>query len=122
MSLSIEEVYQSLKESLTDRFEIDLFPYTKSFNVIDKDCLSQFDQRLKDYYIAKVDGRYRFIFRSKFDYLKGLSDEQFDLLKSNDVTIEFFRDQIYLTIFNVEHDDLAEKIIFLADFLKTVYP
>ena len=118
---SIQSVYQSLTQTLSPRFEIELLPYTETLNVVDKECRSQFDRSLKDYYISEIDGQFLLIFRSKFDYLKGLSDEQVDLLKSNDVTIEFFKDQICLKVFDVEADDLSEKIIFLADFLKTVY-
>lgn len=118
---SIQNVYQSLTQTLSTRFKIELLPYTDSIHIVDEECRSQFDRSLKDYYISEIDGRFLLIFRSKFDYLKGLSDEQTDLLESNDVTIEFFKDQIYLKVFDVEADDLSEKIIFLADFLKTVY-
>lgn len=118
---SIQSVYQSLTQTLSPRFKIELLPYTETLNVVDEECRSQFDRFLKDYYISEINGQFLLIFRSKFDYLKGLSDEQVDLLESNDVTIEFFKDQIYLKVFDVEADDLSEKIIFLADFLKTVY-
>lgn len=118
---SIKSAYQSLTQTLSPRFEIELLPYTESLSVVDTECRSQFDRFLKDYYISEINGRFLLIFRSRFDYLKGLSDEQVDLLKSNDVTIEFFKDQIYLKVFDIEADDLSEKIIFLADFLKTVY-
>lgn len=119
---SIQSVYQSLTQTLSPRFKIELLPYTESIYIIDEECRSQFDRFLKDYYISEIDGQFLLIFRSKFDYLKGLSDEQTDLLESKDVTIEFFKDQIYLKVFDVEADNLSEKIIFLADFLKTVYP
>ena len=119
---SIKSVYQSLTQTLSPRFEIELLPYTESLSVVDTECRSQFDRYLKDYYISEINGRFLLIFRSRFDYLKGLSDEQVDLLKSNDVTIDYFKDQIYLKVFDVEADNLSEKIIFLANFLKTVYP
>ena len=121
MTVSIHEVFESLKASLSLRFKIELLPYTESISIIDEECRSQFDRHLKDYYISEIDGRYLLIFRSRFDYMKGLSDEQVDLLKLNDTTIEFFKDQIYLKMFEVEAEKLAEKIIFLADFLKKVY-
>lgn len=121
MSASILEIFDSLESQLADRFEIELLPYTETLNVIDAECRSQFDRSLKDYYISEIDGQFLLIFRSRFDYLKGLSDEQVDLLKSNDVTIDYFKDQIYLKAFEVESDKLAEKIVFLADFLKQVY-
>ena len=117
----IRNAYQSLTQTLSPRFKIELFPYTESIHIVDDECRSQFDRYLKDYYISEIDGQFLLIFRSKFDYLKGLSDEQVDLLKSNDVTIEFFKDQIYLKVFDVESEKLAEKIVFLADFLKEVY-
>ena len=118
---SIQSVYQSLTQTLSPRFKIEFLLYTESIDIVDEECRSQFDRFLKDYYISEINGRFLLIFRSKFDYLKGLSNEQVDLLESNDVTIEFFKDQIYLKVFDVEADDLSEKIIFLADFLKTVY-
>lgn len=121
MSESILEIFSSLTEQLTGRFKLQLLPYTDSIDVIDEECRSQFDRYLKDYYISEINGRFLLIFRSRFDYLKGLSDEQADLLKSNDVTIDYFKDQIYLEVFDVEADDLSEKIVFLADFLKKVY-
>lgn len=121
MSESILEIFSSLKEQLTGRFKLQLLPYTDSIDVIDGECRSQFDRSLKDYYISEINGRFLLIFRSKFNYLKGLSDEQVDLLKSNDVTIDYLKDQIYLKVFDVEADDLSEKIVFLADFLKKVY-
>ena len=117
----IHNAYQSLTQTLSPRFKIELLPYTESLHVVDEECRFQFDRSLKDYYIAEIDGRYLLIFRSKFDYSKGLSDEQVDLLKSNDVTIDYFKDQIYLKMFEVESEKLAEKIVFLADFLKEVY-
>lgn len=117
----IHNAYQSLTQTLSPRFKIELLPYTETLNVVDEECRSQFDRSLKDYYISEIDGRFLLIFRSKFDRLKGLSDEQVDLLRSNDVTIEFFKDQIYLKDFEVESEKLAEKIVFLADFLKEVY-
>ena len=121
MAVSIHEAFESLKSSLSLRFKIELLPYTDSISIIDEECRSQFDRHLKDYYISEIDGRYLLIFRSRFDYMKGLSDEQVDLLKSNDVTIDYFKDQIYLKAFDVEFENLAEKIVFLADFLKKVY-
>ena len=117
----IHNAYQSLTQTLSPRFEIELLPYTETLDVVDTECRSQFDRSLKDYYISEIDGRFLLIFRSKFDYLKGLSDEQVDLLESNDVTINHFKDQIYLKAFEVESEKLAEKIVFLADFLKKVY-
>ena len=119
---SIQSVYQSLTQTLSPRFKIELLPYTESLHVVDEECRFQFDRSLKDYYISEIDGRFLLIFRSKFDDLKGLSDEQVDLLESNDVTIDYFKDQIYLKAFEVEFETLAEKIIFLANFLKTIYP
>ena len=121
MTVSIHEVFESLKASLSLRFKIELLPYTDSISIIDEECRSQFDRHLKDYYISEIDGRFLLIFRSRFDYMKGLSDEQDDLLKSNDVTIDYFKDQIYLKMFEVESEKLTEKIVFLADFLKKVY-
>ena len=121
MAAPIHEVFQSLETSLSPRFEIKLLPYTESIHIIDEERRFQFDRYLKDYYISEIDGRFLLIFRSKFDYLKGLSDEQVDLLKSNDVTIDYFKDQIYLKMFEVESEKLTEKIVFLADFLKKVY-
>ena len=121
MSTSILEIFNSLESQLTDRFKIELLPYTETMHVVDEECRFQFDQSLKDYYISEINGRFLLIFRSKFDYLKGLSDEQVDLLRSNDVTIDYFKDQIYLKAFEVEFETLAEKIVFLADFLKKVY-
>lgn len=117
----IHNAYQSLTQTLSPRFKIELLPYTESLHVIDEECRFQFDRSLKDYYISEIDGRFLLIFRSKFDYSKGLSDEQVDLLKSNEVTIDYFKDQIYLKMFEVESEKLAEKIVFLADFLKEVY-
>lgn len=117
----IHNAYQSLTQTLSPRFKIELLPYTESLHVIDEECRFQFDRSLKDYYISEINGRFLLIFRSKFDYSKGLSDEQVDLLKSNDVTIDYFKDQIYLKMFEVEPEKLAEKIVFLADFLKEVY-
>lgn len=113
--------HQSLVRALSPRFKIELLPYTESLSVIDTECRLQFDRYLKDYYISEINGRFLLIFRSRFDYLKGLSDEQVDLLKSNDVTIDYFKDQIYLKVFEVESEKLDEKIVFLADFLKKVY-
>lgn len=117
----ILNAHQSLIRTLSPRFKIELFPYTESLSVVDTECRSQFERYLKDYYISEINGRFLLIFRSQFDYLKGLSDEQVDLLKSNDVTIDYFKDQIYLKMFEVESEKLAEKIVFLADFLKKVY-
>lgn len=117
----IRNAYQSLTQTLSPRFKIELLPYTDSIDIIDEECRSQFDRSLKDYYISEIDGRFLLIFRSKFDHQKGLSEEQVDLLKSNDVTIDYFKDQIYLKDFEVESEKLAEKIVFLADFLKEVY-
>ena len=117
----IHNAYQSLTQTLSSRFEIELLPYTESLHVVDEECRFQFDRSLKDYYISEIDGRFLLIFRSKFDYSKGLSDEQVDLLESNDVTIDYFKDQIYLKAFEVESEKLSEKIVFLADFLNEVY-
>lgn len=117
----IHNAYQSLTQTLSPRFKIELLTYTESLHVIDEECRFQFDRSLKDYYISEINGRFLLIFRSKFDYSKGLSDEQVDLLKSNDVTIDYFKDQISLKMFEVEPEKLAEKIVFLADFLKLVY-
>ena len=117
----IHNAYQSLTQTLSPRFKIELLPYTDSIHVVDEECRFQFDRSLKDYYISEINGRFLLIFRSKFDYSKGLNDEQVDLLKSNEVTIDYFKDQIYLKMFEVESENLAEKIVFLADFLKKVY-
>lgn len=117
----IHNAYESLTHTLSPRFKIELLPYTESLSVVDEECRSQFDRSLKDYYISEIDCRFLLIFRSKFDHQKGLSDDQVDLLKSNDVTIDYFKDQIYLKDFEVESEKLAEKIVFLADFLKEFY-
>lgn len=117
----VNNAHQSLVRALSPRFKIELLPYTESLSVVDEECRSQFERYLKDYYISEINGRFLLIFRSRFDYSKGLSDERVDLLKSNDVTIDYFKDQIYLKMFEVEFETLAEKIVFLADFLKKVY-
>ena len=96
----IHNAHQYLTQTLSPRFEIELIPYAETLDVIDTECRSQFDRYLKDYYISEINGRFLLIFRSRFDY---------------------FKDQIYLKAFEVEFENLAEKIVFLADFLKKVY-
>ena len=116
--LSSQLVYDHLVDSLSSRFKIEILPFTRSINVVDEECRSQFSSNDKYYYIMLIDDKIVLNFSSKFDYLEGLSSSQIEFIESNDVEIEIFKDRVYLSCFVLTIEDLANKIRFLADVLK----
>lgn len=116
--LSSRLVYDYLADHLSARFNIKLLPYTGTISVEDVSCLSHFGAMTKRCYIAALDDHIRLDFRSKYDYEKGLTDEQIKFLESNKVDIEIFKDQLNLTSFVEDLESLTDKIALLADFLK----
>ena len=116
--LSSRLVYDYLADHLSARFSIKLLPYTGTISVEDVSCFSHIEFMAKRYYITVTDGCIRLDFRSKFDYEKGLTDEQIEFLESNDAETEIFKDQLNLTSFVDDLESLTDKIALLADFLK----
>ena len=111
-------VYAHLEKHLQSRFEIELLPMTMTISVKDNLCLSHFESNVKNYTIASIGDYIRLDFMSKFDYDKGLTDEQVEFLKSNDVEIEIIKNMLELTTSVEDLESLADKITLLADFLK----
>ena len=107
-----------LSKILSPRFEADRLKMTHAISVVDITRRSQFDSNEKYYYIVPIDGKYVLNFSSKFDYLEGLSSSQIDLIESNDVEIEIFKDRVHLSCVVSTVEDLADKIRLLADVLK----
>lgn len=116
--LSSRLVYDYLSAHLSARFNLKLLPYTGTISVEDVSCFSHFEFMTKQYYITATDDCVRLDFRSKFDYEKGLTDEQIQFLESNDVEIEIFKNLLNLTVRVDDLESLTDKITLLADFLK----
>lgn len=109
-----------LNKTLQPRFRTDVVGYTGFVSIVDVTCLHQFDSALREklYYISQAEDHIFLDFMSKFDYDKGLTDEQVEFLKSNDVEIEIIKNMLELTTSVEDLESLADKITLLADFLK----
>lgn len=109
-----------LNKTLQPRFRTDVVGYTGCVSIADVTRLHQFDSACKEklYYISQIEDHIFLDFMSKFDYDKGLTDEQVEFLKSNDVEIEIIKNMLELTTSVEDLESLADKITLLADFLK----
>lgn len=109
-----------LNKTLQPRFRTDVVGYTGFVSIVDVTCLHQFDSALREklYYISQSEDHIFLDFMSKFDYDKGLTDEQVEFLKSNDMEIEIIKNMLELTTSVEDLESLADKITLLADFLK----
>lgn len=109
-----------LNKTLQPRFRTDVVGYTGFVSITDVTRLHQFDSACKEklYYISQAEDHIFLDFMSKFDYDKGLTDEQVEFLKSNDVEIEIIKNMLELTTSVEDLESLADKITLLADFLK----
>lgn len=109
-----------LNKTLQPRFRADVVGYTGFVSIADVTHLHQFDSACKEklYYISQAEDHIFLDFMSKFDYDKGLNEEQVEFLKSNDVEIELIKNMLELTASVEDLESLADKITLLADFLK----
>lgn len=109
-----------LNKTLQPRFRADVVGCTGFVSIVDVTRLHQFDSacREKLYYISQAEDHIFLDFMSKFDYDKGLNEEQVEFLKSNDVEIEIIKNMLELTASVEDLESLADKITLLADFLK----
>lgn len=109
-----------LNKTLYPRFRADTIGYTGVVSIVDITRLHQFDSTCEEklYYITQAEDHIFLDFRSKFDYEKGLTDEQVEFLASNDVEIEIFKNMLELTAHVKDLESLKDKITLLADFLK----
>lgn len=109
-----------LNKNLYPRFRSTVIGYTGVVSVVDATRLHQFDSTCKEklYYITQAEDHIFLDFMSKFDYEKGLTDEQVEFLESNDVEIEIFKNMLELTASVKDLEILKDKITLLADFLK----
>ena len=109
-----------LNKNLYPRFRSNVIGYTGVVSIADVTRLHQFDsaRREKLYYISQAEDHIFLDFISKFDYEKGLTDEQVDFLESNDTEIEIFKNTLNLTASVEDLESLKDKITLLADFLK----
>lgn len=109
-----------LNKNLYPRFRSNVICYTGVVSVVDVTRLHQFDFTHKEklYYITQAEDHIFLDFMSKFDYDKGLSEEQVEFLKSNDVEIEIIENMLELTASVEDLESLTDKITLLADFLK----
>lgn len=109
-----------LNKTLYPRFRADTIGYTGVVSIVDVTCLHQFDSALREklYYISQAEDHIFLDFISKFDYEKGLTDEQVDFLESNGTEIEIIKNMLELTTSVEDLESLADKITLLADFLK----
>lgn len=109
-----------LNKNLYPRFRSEVIGYTGAVSIVDVTRLHQFDSACKEklYYIAQAEDHIFLDFISKFDYDKGLTDEQVEFLESNDVEIEIFKNMLELTASVKDLESLKDKITLLADFLK----
>lgn len=109
-----------LNETLSSRFRADVISGTGLVSIVDITCLHQFDSEDKNkvYYVTQIDDVIRLGFKSNFDPNKDLDSEKVKILESNNIEIEIFDNRLYLTLFVFDREDLNDKIILLADFLK----
>lgn len=109
-----------LNKNLYPRFRSEVICYTGIVSIADVTRLHQFDSACKEklYYISQAEDHIFLDFMSKFDYDKGLTDEQVEFLESNDVEIEIFKNMLELTASVKDLESLKDKITLLADFLK----
>lgn len=109
-----------LNKTLSSRFRADLSQYAGLISIVDLDCLDQFgsEDKNKVYHVTQIDDVIRLGFKSNFDPDKDFDLEKVKILESNNVEIEIFNNRLYLTSFVFDREDLNDKIILLADFLK----
>lgn len=72
-----------LNKTLQPRFRTDVVGYTGFVSIADVTRLHQFDSACKEklYYISQAEDHVFLDFISKFDYEKGLTDEQVDFFR-----------------------------------------
>lgn len=109
-----------LNKALPSRFRADLSQYARLISIVDLDCPDQFgsEDKNKVYHVTQIDDVIRLGFKSNFDPDKDFDPEQVKILESNNVEIEIFNNRLYLTSFVFDREDLNDKLILLADFLK----
>lgn len=109
-----------LNKTLRSRFIADLSQYARLISIVDLDFADQFgsEDKNKVYHVTQIDDVIRLGFKSNFDPNKNFDREQVKILESNNVEIEIFNNRRYLTSFVFDREDLNDKIILLADFLK----
>ena len=109
-----------LNKTLPSRFIADLSQYARLISIVDLDCPDQFgsEDKNKVYHVTQIDDVIRLGFKSNFDPNKNFDPEQVKILESNNVEIEIFNNRLYLTSFVFDREDLNDKLILLADFLK----
>ena len=109
-----------LNKTLPFRFRADLSQYARLISIVDLDCPDQFgsEDKNKVYHVTQIDDVIRLGFKSNFDPNKNFDPERVKILESNNVEIEIFNNRLYLTSFVFDREDLNDKIILLADFLK----
>lgn len=109
-----------LNKTLPSRFRADLSQYAGLISIVDLDCLDQFgsEDKNKVYHVTQIDDVIRLGFKSNFDPDEDFDPEQVKILESNNVEIEIFNNRLYLTSLVFDREDLNDKIILLADFLK----
>lgn len=109
-----------LNKTLPSRFRADLYQYAGLISIVDLDCTDQFssEDKRKVYHVTQIDDVIRLGFKSNFDPSEDFDLEQVKILESNNVEIEIFNNRLYLTSFVFDREDLNDKIILLADFLK----
>ena len=109
-----------LNKNLYPRFRADVVGYTGVVSIVDVTRLHQFDSALKEklYYVTQAEDHIFLDFISKFDYEKGLSDEQIEFLESNGMEIEIIKNMLELTTSVKDLESLKDKLTLLADFLK----
>lgn len=109
-----------LNKTLPSRFIADLSQYARLISIVDLDCPDQFgsEDKNKVYHVTQIDDVIRLGFKSNLDPDKDLDSEKVKILESNNVEIEIFNNRLYLTSFVFDREDLNDKLILLADFLK----
>ena len=89
----------------------------RQIEITDTSIYSQKALQDRSYALEVLDDQYFLRFRAPFDYRDYFSNEDSDLIKSNNFDFEIYKNEICLSARNLQLNDLAKMIEFAVDYL-----
>ena len=117
MTIDLSQTLEYLRDLELKNVGLKMSDALRQIEITDTSIQDQKSLSDRSYVLEVVEDQYFLRFRAPFDYRDYFSNDDADLIKSNKLDFEIYKNYICLSARNLQLEDLAKMIEFAVDYL-----
>lgn len=119
MTIDLSQTLEYLQDLELKNVELKMSDGLRQIEIIDNSIQDHRSSQERSYVLEAEEDHYFLRFRAPFDYRDYFSNEDADLMKSNNFDFSIYKNYICLSANDLQLEDLAKMIEFAVDYLES---